>query len=99
MALRFGTFCPKETCMSDISSFRDVMALWGAPGSTLDASLNALASEVGAPITAVRKWWQRERIPAEWWSSVLSTETADSKGVTAELLARLAAREPLEARA
>jgi len=81
-----------------VSSFREVIGLW-APGSTLEASLNALASDVGAPVTAVRKWWQRDRIPAEWWSSVISTRTADSNGITAGILARLAAREPVEARA
>jgi len=77
--------------MAEMSSFREVMALW--------SSTDALASDVGAPVTAVRKWWQRERIPAEWWASVLSTNTAESHGITADLLAQLAAREPLEARA
>jgi DNA-binding transcriptional regulator YiaG len=77
--------------MSEISSFRDVIGLW--------PSHDALASDIGAPVTAVRKWSQRERIPAEWWDSVLSTRTAEAAGITAGVLTKLAARESLEARA
>lgn len=58
-----------------------------------------MASDVGAANWAVIKWFKRDNIPAEWWSSVLSTDLAREKGVSAELLTRLAAREPAEMRA
>jgi hypothetical protein len=52
-----------------------------------------MALEIGAGIPAVRKWYQRDRIPAEWWLAVLASEPAKYAGVTAETLAALAARE------
>jgi hypothetical protein len=57
-----------------------------------------MAAEIGAPVHATRKWAQRDRIPDEWWSSVLASEKARGAGVTADLLVRLAAR-PEEVRA
>ncbi len=71
-----------------ISAFRDVVALWPTP--------DALADEIGAGVAAVRKWPQRDNIPAEWWVAILATDKAKLAGVTAELLAELAAREAAE---
>jgi hypothetical protein len=77
--------------MSDLNSFTSIIELWD--------TLEAMASDVGASHVAVRKWSARKRIPPEWWSSVLSTDKAREAGVSAELLTRLAAREPAEFRA
>lgn len=74
-----------------VSSFREVVGLWDTP--------DALAAEIGAGVAAARKWPQRNAIPAEWWLPILRTETAQKAGLTAEVLALLAAREPAEARA
>jgi hypothetical protein len=73
-----------------VSSFREVVALWGSP--------DALAADIGAGIAAARKWPQRDNIPAEWWLPILQTEVARGAGLTAEVLTALAAREPVEAR-
>lgn len=73
-----------------VSSFREIVDLWDSP--------DALAAELGAGVWAVRKWPQRRMIPAEWWAPLLRTETAQKHGLTAELLADLASREPAEAR-
>ena len=79
--------------MADLTSFRTIIELWGADRI-------ALASELpGATATQVSKWWQRDNVPAEWWSALLGTEKAITAGVTADLLARLAAREVAEVRA
>lgn len=67
-----------------VSSFRDVVGLWPSP--------DALAAEIGAGIAAVRKWPQRDNVPAEWWAPIVRTDVARSAGVTAEMLADLAAR-------
>ena len=77
--------------MADLSSFRAVIELW--------PSREAMASDIGAGASTVSKWWQLDSVPAEWWSAILATQTAFGKGITAELLTALAAREPLEARA
>ena len=78
--------------MSDLTSFQKIIELW--------PSREAMASDIpGAGAWTVSKWWQRDAIPAEWWSALLSTETAVSGGVTADLLTALAAREVVEARA
>ena len=68
-----------------VSSFREIVALWGSP--------DALAAEIGVGISAASKWPQRNNIPAEWWAPILRTERAREAGVTAELLAELAASE------
>lgn len=75
-----------------VSSFREVVGLWESP--------DALAGEIGAGVSAARKWPQRDNIPAEWWLPILKTRTAQDAGLTAEDLAALAARVPAaEARA
>jgi len=89
--LRLRTKCPKLDDMSDLSSFRSIIDLW--------TSREAMASEIGAGASAISKWWQRDSIPAEWWSAVISTDRASQNGVTAEILTALAAREVIEARA
>lgn len=77
--------------MSDLTSFRSIIDLW--------SSREDMAAETGAGASAVSKWWQRDSVPAEWWSAILATERAAGNGVTAELLTALAAREPIEVRA
>lgn len=78
------------------ASFRAIIELWG----TSDGSRIAMASDLpGTTSTQVSKWWQRDNIPAEYWAGVLATERARSAGVTADLMAGLAAREVEEARA
>ena len=97
--MRFRTIRPKDAAMSEISSFRDVVELWGPKDAS--GSRIAMASDIGGAATAgmVAKWWQRNWIPPEWWSSILATEKAGAAGITADLLTGLAAREPVEARA
>lgn len=53
----------------------------------------------GGGSSRVRKWWQRNNIPSEWWTRVLATEKAKSSGLTADLFARLAEKQVDEARA
>lgn len=78
-----------DDSMTEFTSFRHVIELW--------ERREALAAEL-PEVTAsqVSKWWQRDNIPSEWWTRILSTERANSAGVTSDLLARLAAREPAE---
>jgi hypothetical protein len=91
MSLRFKTDCLIGSDMTDLASFRSIIELW--------PSREAMATELGAGAPAVSKWWQRDSVPAEWWSAMLATETASTNCVTAELLTALAAREVVEARA
>jgi hypothetical protein len=74
--------------MTDLTSFRSIIDLW--------TSREAMAADTGAGAAAVSKWWQRNSVPAEWWSAILATETAGKNKLTAEALTALAAREPLE---
>jgi hypothetical protein len=67
-----------------MNSFRAIIGLW--------SSIDAMAVEIGAPVTAVRKWSQRDRIPAEWWQAIAQAPVAHRSGVTAELMAELIAR-------
>ena len=91
MSLRLRTECPRLDGMSDLpSSFRAVIELW--------PSREAMAADIGAGASAVSKWWQRDGIPAEWWSAILATGIASEKSVSAEVLTALAAREVAEAR-
>jgi len=71
--------------MSEIASFRAVIELW--------PSREALASEIGARSSAVSKWWQRDRIPSEYWLAVLGSPKAQAARLSSELLADLAARD------
>ena len=62
-------------------SVRSIIGLWESP--------EALASEVGAKVEAVRKWRQRGRIPADWWNAIARTGTAQAAGLTVEKMAGL----------
>ena len=70
---------------SQIASFRSLIELWG--------SREAMASDIGARASAVSKWWQRDSVPAEWWSVILATPEAALAGVDADCLTMLAARQ------
>lgn len=69
-----------------VAGFREIVELWPSHAD--------MAVDVGAPVTTVRKWSQRNSIPAEWWASLLRTENARTNGITSELLTDLAARAP-----
>ena len=88
--MQLRTNCPKTDGMSDLSTFRDVIELW--------PSREAMAADIGAGASAVSKWWQRDGIPAEWWSAILATGIANDNRVTAGVLTAIAAREVIEAR-
>lgn len=89
--MRLRTKCPKTFGMTDEpKTFRAIIELW--------PTRESLSEEIGARASTVSKWWQRDTIPAEWWSSVLNTERARLAGLTAENLASLAARELAEVR-
>jgi hypothetical protein len=60
-------------------------------------SKEAMALDVSSRASTVSKWWQRDSIPADRWSAVLSTDRARGAGLTSDALTSLAARE--EARA
>jgi len=49
-------------------TFRDIIETWPTP--------DVLATEVGANAEAVRKWRQRDSIPAEWWLPVVNAGKA-----------------------
>jgi hypothetical protein len=65
-------------------SFRDIIDLWPSP--------DALAGEVGSKAETVRKWRQRDSIPAEWWLPVIEAGKARGHALTADTLAALAGR-------
>lgn len=53
-----------------------------------------MAADIGAKASVVTKWWQRDSIPAEWWSAILGTSVAGEAGLTAKTMTELAARSP-----
>ena len=57
-----------------------------------------MASDVGARAPAVRKWWQRDNVPSDWWQAILATDLAKASGLTSDMLTSLAARATEEAR-
>jgi hypothetical protein len=93
MSLHFKTDCLIGEGMTHLPSFQSIIDLW--------PSREAMAAEIGAKPAAVSKWWQRDSVPAEWWSTILATERAVGAGLNAEALTALAARQPAvdEARA
>lgn len=94
--MHLRTDCPKDALMTDLTSFRAIIELWG----TSMGSRIAMSSELpGTNATQVSKWFQRDFIPPEYWSELLKTGRAIEAGVTAEILTGLAAREVAEARA
>lgn len=81
--------------MSDLTSFRSIIELWGRSREALAADLPGQVSA-----TQVSKWFQRDFIPPQYWADVLATGRAREAGVTSDLLTRLAARDAaIEARA
>lgn len=85
--------------MTDLASFRSIIELWGESRLALAAEFPDVPGLPKVTSTQVSKWFQRDSIPAEYWSVILATDTAVLNGVTAEMLTALAAREPAEARA
>lgn len=76
----------KRGMASQITSFRALIELW--------ETREAMASDISAKASAVSKWWQRDSVPAEWWSPILATEVAFKSKVRADTLIELAARAP-----
>lgn len=70
--------------MPETASFRAILDLWPDRG--------ACALDIGATPSQVSKWWQRDNIPSEWWDAILNCRLAEQAGVTAAIMARLAAR-------
>src|SRR5216684_747000 len=68
LSLQFKTIGLMGFGMTDLSSFQSIIDLW--------PSREAMAADIGAKASAVSKWWQRDSVPAEWWSAVLATEIA-----------------------
>ncbi len=91
------TVGPKSEVMSDLTSFRSIIELWGAKDA--HGARIAMGNDIGVSAAVITKWWQRDSIPPEYWSAIVSTEKAAEAGATADLLVRLAAREIVEARA
>lgn len=68
-----------------MEDFRSILVKW--------PSLETLASDVDATEAAVRKWHQRNTIPADYWVSVeLAAKARAIDGVTVNVLAELAKR-------
>jgi hypothetical protein len=65
-------------------TFREVISLW--------PSIEAMAEDVGAKEPAVRKWQQRDRIPADYWFSVAGAANRRGETISVEKLAEIAAR-------
>lgn len=67
-----------------VTSFQEIVELWPSP--------DAMAAELGVRVEAVRKWRQRDRIPADLWAAIVDTPTARAARVTVVLMASIAAR-------
>jgi hypothetical protein len=64
-------------------SFRQIIDRWPSP--------DALAGRIGAKTETVRKWRQRNSIPAEWWKSVIGAARERDDNLTAHEMAEIAA--------
>jgi hypothetical protein len=66
------------------NTFRDIIGLWDTP--------EALAEAINAKPAAVRKWKQRDSIPAVWWAAII--EAAEDRGaaITSDQLTAIAGR-------
>lgn len=73
----------------EIAGFRSIIGLW--------PSADAMAAEIGAGVAAARKWWQRDRIPDDWWAAVLAAPRVKAANITADVMVSLAARVPVDA--
>lgn len=65
-----------------MQTFRAVIDSW--PSRTV------LADDVGVTRGLVQQWWNRDRIPDDWWRAVVAAAGRRGLGVTLELLAQLA---------
>lgn len=66
-------------------TFSDIVSLW--PTAT------ELAADIGENDGTVRQWKNRDSIPAEYWPKVIAAAAKRRfVGVTAELMAQIAAR-------
>lgn len=73
-------------------SFTAIVALWPSP--------DTMAVELGAKVETVRKWRQRDSIPADWWLAVVEGAKRRGETLTVNDMAELAARKrPEEASA
>jgi hypothetical protein len=61
---------------------RKIIELWPSPTD--------MAADVGANPEAVRKWRQRNSIPANFWAAVARSAPAKKAGVTLEAIAMAA---------
>jgi len=64
-------------------TFTQVISMW--------PNMAVLAEEIGAPHESVKKWKQRDHIPAEWWSALLKAAKKRRYRVRASELIELAA--------
>lgn len=69
-----------------IRSFEEIIALWPSPED--------LAADTGAGIEAVRKWKQRNSIPAEYWLGMVNASERRGFTLTLDDLAATAAQTP-----
>jgi hypothetical protein len=62
-----------------------LLGLWPSP--------EVLAGDIGASVSAIRKWAQRGSIPAEYWTALVGAACGRGiPGVTLEALAEMHAR-------
>ena len=81
--MTFRTNGPRKSSMAD--SPKQLLALW--------PSQEVLASDIGATVSAIRKWAQRSSIPAEYWAALVGAACGRTiPGVTLEALAAMHAR-------
>lgn len=87
--MQLRTVCPIVWSMTEqtqsLGSFREIIEWWG--------SREAMAGAIGAKASTVSKWWQRNNIPPDWWRVLLATSVAKDRGLRADVMVRLAARE------
>lgn len=65
-------------------SFKDIIAIWPSP--------DVMAAELGAKSETVRKWRQRDSIPADWWTAIIDAAQTRGATISADMLASFAAR-------
>lgn len=70
-----------------VQNFRDVIDLW--------ETAEALAADIGATAPQVRKWKQRDSIPADWWLRVVAAAKLKFEAeLSTDTFAAFAARTP-----
>lgn len=67
-----------------MSSFRDMIDEWGGP--------QRMAADIGASVWAVRKWYQRDSIPSEWWIAIEAASARHDQPIAVKYLAEISAR-------